>query len=370
MTLLPPPEPISSVGDNWLFHCPFCPDGDPHGNLSVCISKGVYHCWRCDARGTVNQLRAKTGVEYPQDPDAGLYRPEDREVLTQLLEAAMGFSPLAAPSPGRFSVDYAELGKDCPMSISDEAARRGGLGDAGLLLDPTLLDPIWWGSSNTSTPPWPWGLAVVAARYLAGRGFTPEESRRWGLRVPADQSLRRVDGGATRYGRIVFPAWCPETLAMRSFAARSTIPTAPVRYLSPIAAPSATSLMLSPTALPMASCHLLRRPVLVEGPVDAAACSRADLPAVALCGKHLSMEAAQELRSWGANGAIILLDKEEQRARYDVALVLRQLDIRVVFAALDRSKDPGCAPAEEIRAAVLSAQTPTFAEYVALLTRR
>jgi DNA primase len=136
--------------------------------------------------------------------------------------------------------------------------------------------------------------SAPARRYARQRGLTPQEIRAWriGYAIPTRlPKLRRMQG------RLVLP--CPGGIEAR--AVGDTKP----KYLGanllvdrklPFALDQVT-----PAAGPL---------VLVEGIFDALALQRAEVQAIALRGKPLALQAAQQLRALGFTTAYISLDAD------------------------------------------------------------
>ena len=354
-----PPEPLRYLASGEaLYRCPLpdCPDRSGHMQLNE--ARGVWFCHRCQRGGTIAWLRQKTGIAWPCDPAAAQRSDTDREVLAGIL--AELFGQRATPRQ-QDRIDFSALG-DEPLCFSKAQATAGGLGDVRWLLP--LYGPgmaTWWtGPAQVAPlPPPPWSVAVRAVRYLVRRGWSVGEAERWGLVAPCDPELRRREFGRTsRYGRVVLPAWDPGTGYLCDYQARAVGDDRP-RYLGPPRPTTGPGLLWSPRAYCLASGHALHCPVLVEGPMDAAALDRVGLPGVAICGLRLRPGALDALRLAGAREAVVLLDATAHRDALSLAAELAAGGVPARVARLGQG-DPDEAGADAVRAAVQAARAPSL----------
>jgi len=352
--LRPPPEPVgvNPTNDDLIYVCPLPGCTDTHGHLQISVDRGIWYCYHCGQGGSTLSLRRMTGIAWPCERQA----PRDQTALDAVLAAAFG-QPLGPVVPAREKVDYVAL-SSVELELEDKATTRGGLGRAPWLLSLCSLAPYYW-QRGCAVPPAPWNVVARAAQYLADRGFTTDDAARWRLHVVCDPELQR----RTMYGRVVFPNWDPSTYLLRGFQARTIERGVRPKYLSPLVAPVGSALMLSPGALPAARTRVWRKPILVEGPADAAALDRHGYPAAALCGKGAGDNIAGELALYGADEVTILLDSSEYTAAHAVASHLGRNGLRTKVVHLT-SGDPGDATAEEITDALKSAQDPQLTDYL------
>lgn len=344
----PPHVDVASDGE-LIFVCPLCEDRSGHMRLDP--DKGVWYCYRHGEGGSIASLRKRTGIEWPLNKDASKYRRSDRERAKTELNKAFELAGVPSPFDKKTKlppVDYERL-TNTPYVISDAASRKGGLGASALLLSVYELGRAWYEApEETPLPPPPWGPAVRAAWYARSRGLSFDEAEALSLRVAGDPTA--IGKKLSYFGRLVFPFFNPENGRLRSFQARDVFGYAKQKYLGPKAPPAGTIIFYAPKAYTAAACRLLRRPVLVEGVLDAVAVNRAGFPAVAVCGKRLSPEQFTELEAFGMREAFVMFDSEPEAQTKARAVCggLLSKGIAAYHVPLDEG-DPGACSPEQIR---------------------
>ena len=327
-----PTKPMSATG--WLtFVCPLPGCGDTTGHLGVNPSSGGYSCWKCGAHGTIRQLRQITGVEWPIDETARLYRPDDLTTADDVIALAYGLTAPRRRSLAPEAFDYIESNTGCSHILSKESMIAAGLTDRDGNPLPLVL-PDFGENALTS-------MAGSAAYYLNSRGIADYVAQAWNILVVDTDGK----GKHSPYeGRVLVMAIDPLRAVVRNFAARAMFKQEP-RYLTPKIRSTCTGMFPSPRMLGRYGAPV--EALLVEGPfdvlsADAATMGTPTIP-IALGGKQLTPLMLAELRAWGVVEACVMLDADAKNEAILVATQLNSFGIKSTLAGDLGVKDPGAA---------------------------
>lgn len=363
--LQPSPEPVrlSPKTGELVYRCPLCGPEDQSGHLYLDPDEGVWHCYRCNNGGRISWLVWKTGIAFPcNEGPADATKNAVADMLagvvdSGVLAALRGDFNQAVPKVKRHDgEDYAKLSPDDHGWFSKKAGDLFGLGNPAYSFKLSNTPDDWWECDLGAQYKfeWPWAQVFNGVRYWRGRGYDKASAQAWRVFVPTDPCVSTA--GTTRYGRLVVPAIHPQAGCITSFMARATTSKEWPKYLGPYTRSAYPSLIFSPGAILKASIKVLREVVLVEGPFDAIAVSRAGYDVAALSGKALTVDGIAMLKASGVNTVIVMLDSDSSTAWHSIAKKLYNSGVETLVTWLPPvKKDPGEMDDYEIHMLVASA---------------
>ena len=307
----------SSMGPNWVGHCPSC----GKKKLSVNVDKKLWHCWVCQSYETVFDARKGKHVSRAVSGAGALPK------LMALLE---GITLQEAKQRIADLGGYVGIG-----SLSDE--------DEDCQANP--LDSVDFGQTHTSVHP-----------YMAKRGITPQIMEQYGL-VWSSSGFYQ--------DRMIFPIVEAGTLVYFQARALYDKGEREGRFVKCLNPPSQVVGFLPATHVlfNLEQAATYPRVAICEGPMDVVS---AGPDAVATLGKKMTEHQMMKLKAYGVEAVDLMWDgpsETEPSGAWPEMLVTAEIldqifDTRVVFLP---KGDPGDYSKAELDA--LRAKSPPF-EYL------